>query len=503
MDTNIDDYTTNDLYEILKLDIDTATIDDIVNETNRYIQLFQKNPEQSDFFFNMQKRLLDELNNVSQSDIWNQHNSIPQSDNSVQKDKNTERTQNQSEVDQTPHSIIKQKQLGVTNAIGIPVAQDTLNPSLKNTISYFVNIDSQFRPFLSTQSTNYTIDVSEPLNKVISLTLYSIQIPFTWYVINTLYGNTCMFLTNKGNSFTISVNSGNYSPDTFIIELTNAFLKAGFSSSPTITYNLNNGKLTFQFAPTITDPSGNLIQMISSTNINEFNNQINAYFTFFDVTGTLKCNNTTTINAGNPNNFTINNSLGWLIGFRNDIEPIVTEGNTANATLDLYGSKYFILVIDDLNQNHINNGLISITNPTTTLAIPSYYNPNLPQVLIQNGLFDKTPQVLPTAPRILTQAQIYTCNEILKNRDNNTTFKTTAPTTSDTFAIIPIKKIGLKLGDVYVEFGGTVQNNKRVYFGPVNISRLRVQLLDDKGFIVDLNGADWCFTLLAESLYQY
>jgi len=45
--------------------------------------------------------------------------------------------------------------------------------------------------------------------------------------------------------------------------------------------------------------------------------------------------------------------------------------------------------------------------------------------------------------------------------------------------------------------------NTRVYFGPVNISRMRVSLQDDKGNTLNLNGSDWSITLMAETLYQY
>jgi hypothetical protein len=61
----------------------------------------------------------------------------------------------------------------------------------------------------------------------------------------------------------------------------------------------------------------------------------------------------------------------------------------------------------------------------------------------------------------------------------------------------------MKTGDVYVEFGGSLQDNKRTYFGPVNITRLRLKLLDDKGNILNLNGGNWCVTLMSENLYQY
>jgi hypothetical protein len=103
----------------------------------------------------------------------------------------------------------------------------------------------------------------------------------------------------------------------------------------------------------------------------------------------------------------------------------------------------------------------------------------------------------------LTQAQIYSINEIKKNNERNTNYRSRAPTTTDTFALIPIKRGSSSMGDVYVEFGGSMQDNKRIYFGPVNIDRMRVKLLDDKGNVLNMNGADWSCTLIAEILYQY
>jgi hypothetical protein len=57
-------------------------------------------------------------------------------------------------------------------------------------------------------------------------------------------------------------------------------------------------------------------------------------------------------------------------------------------------------------------------------------------------------------------------------------------------------------GDTYVELGGTLQNQDRIYFGPVNIHRMSIKLLNDKGEILDLNGADWSVQLICEQLYQ-
>ena len=90
---------------------------------------------------------------------------------------------------------------------------------------------------------------------------------------------------------------------------------------------------------------------------------------------------------------------------------------------------------------------------------------------------------------------------------NRITRRTRAPgpTTSDVLAIIPLKNIQRlrDRGEPYVEFGGSLQTNKRIYFGPVDIDRLRVKLLDDKGNLVNLHGNDWSFTMIIEQLYQY
>jgi hypothetical protein len=200
-------------------------------------------------------------------------------------------------------------------------------------------------------------------------------------------------------------------------------------------------------------------------------------------------------------------------------------------------------VIDDYNQNHVNNNVVSISQFTNSLKTPSYYSLGMPlacstpaqqknnlQELIAgvtinsavefqttnplNGLliggkyeqyYTRTQQVLPSAPRTLTQSQLYTVNEINKNRTNNTTnYLSTAPTSGDILAIIPVKtSTGVPTGSLLVEFSGSLQDNKRIYFGPVDIDRMAIKLLDDKGNVLNLNGNDWCVTLVCECLYQY
>jgi hypothetical protein len=68
--------------------------------------------------------------------------------------------------------------------------------------------------------------------------------------------------------------------------------------------------------------------------------------------------------------------------------------------------------------------------------------------------------------------------------------------------LIPLKPSSLKRGEIFSEFGGALQENKRMFFGPVNITKMSVQLVNDRGDIVDLNGGNWSFSMICEALYN-
>ena len=560
MDYNVDNYTVTELFEILGLDLDDLTSNDIISSTNNYIKRFsnENRPELVTFFQYIQTKLLRYIReletsgkdaeytpNEKQTKEWIKYEALPQ-ENTIQKDKITDRIQ-KIDVYDNEHVPMNREQLGVNNNFNVPVAQDSLNPNLENITSRFINLDSQFRQASGgseSMSTDYTLDLSDPLTDVISLRLYSIQIPYTWYTIDYIYGNTCFWVTNKGYTFKIFVEPGNYTPTEFCTTLNNSFVSSGFTNGilPIATFNPNNGKLTINLY-NWKDPSGHLIVSITQYT-DQFNSDTDAYFTFFDITGTKSCYDSGSYpcSASSGQGHTFNGTLGWLMGFRLPLQPVFTDGNTPTSVLNLYGTKYFIVVLDDFNQNHINNGLITITELSKTLPLPSYYNSSQPYICTPNNnlldlnaignlsnvspeesvssgvnpnnffnsLQDKIDngsgqiqQILPSAPRTLTQAQIYTVNEIIKNRNKTISFRSKAPTNSDTFALIPIKYGSLSTGQLYTELSGQFQDNKRIYFGPVDIDRLRIKLLDDKGNVVDLHGGDWCVTLISENLYQY
>ena len=417
------------------------------------------------------------------------------------------------------HFPMTQEQIGVNNNFAIDVVQDSLNPNLKNITNRFITLDSRNRLDAYT-STDYTADLSEHVTNVLSLRLYAISIPYTWYTIDYHYGNTCLWITNLGSTFKISLDPGNYTPVTFCVALNAAFLAAGFTNpsgtAPNIvTYNSNNSKITFSFAG-YTDPGGHTITPITSDTT--FDSSINPYIQFYDFNGELNCFNGQGCNSSSS----FDGSLGWLMGYRLPVVALFVGGNVAPVAIDLFGPKYFTIVLDDFNQNHINNGLITNVVTSNAISMPSYYNTSQPYICspiinplsinalagltsiaeVEAGLINANMEVLPSAPRTLTNAQIYTINEIIKNKSKNTSNKGKATTNSDTFAILYIK-YPLTAAGIAVDFSGQLQDNKRNYFGPVDIDRLRVRLVDDRGYVVNLNGSEWSCSIICETLYQY
>jgi hypothetical protein len=581
IDTNVSNYTLSELMAIVE--IDDLNTKDIIENTNFYIKKYKKkDPLLAVFFKELQSELLqyaqdldpksdDDENdenkiivegyaNMSndakypsgekQVSDWYQNEVLTQSDEN-QSNKITDRKQ-KVQVFGNQHATMNREQIATTDTYNLPVKQDSLNPNLKNTINRFINLDSQFRQYTSgpeSQSTNYTCDLSDTLKNVLKLSLYSYQIPFSWYAIDSAYGNTCLWIsdTNSGIVVAVSVPSGNYSQTGFINQLNLSFTEAGFTfparTNPPYTsppyptpslaanspayYNSNSGIVTLFLA------NGSYTGVEGTFNISDETQII-----FYDFTGILQCNS----NCYSKNNNYFNNSLGWLMGYRLPYLQVDVSGNTGGAILDLNGPKYLILVIDDYNQNHVNNSLVSISQFSNNLKIPSYYSPDLPYACTtplqqnnnlselvdgvvtqsildnqtpnaQNGLliagkyqqdYTSTQVVLPSAPRTLTNAQLFTINSINSNNNNLTNYLAKAPTSSDILAIIPVKtSTGVPTGSLLVEFSGSLQDNVRTYFGPVNIERFAVKLLDDKGNILNLNGTDWCVTLIAECLYQY
>ena len=243
---------------------------------------------------------------------------------------------------------------------------------------------------------------------------------------------------------------------------------------------------------------------------------------FYDESSFVTC----TAGSSSVQNTTWDTTIGWIMGFRDyttydlsvdpstDIDNVVDRVNGNEITIigdtglstNLYN--YFLICLDDFNQSHLNDGLVTITNVDNRIPLPSYANRSnfVCDPVTGQKVYSVTNDANVT--NRLTEKQIY-ATEVAANsagQDNSigssvsTKSYGTGPFVTDVFGLIPMKVSGLQNGSTYVEFGGTLQNQERSYFGPVNITRMSVKLVTDRGNLVDLNRANWSFSLVCEQL---
>ena len=280
---------------------------------------------------------------------------------------------------------------------------------------------------------------------------------------------------------------------------------------------------------------GSKITLINDGNLQYANIRMNVNKTyyakdfklvFYDSISFVYCN------VGVAQNATWDSTLGWLLGFHSfteyvldDFTQIVKNDNYEKNIFNdpNYGYKnsynlstrkiairgdvplntnlynYFLVVLDDFIQNHVNSGLITITSLENDIALPSYAS----RVSYQCNPVTGVRTAVSATNKLntdLTFNQLYTLNQIIENKRTKSKSYASGPYMKDVFALIPLKLTGMQFGQTYMEFGGTMQNQDRKYYGPVRIQKFAIKLMNDKGQIVDLNGANFSICLICEIL---
>jgi hypothetical protein len=217
---------------------------------------------------------------------------------------------------------------------------------------------------------------------------------------------------------------------------------------------------------------------------------------FFDDTDFTKCNPSIKYSR----NAKYDTTLGYILGYRNfteyQLNSLFVYGSNAikiesDAVLSVYIYNTLMIVLEDFNQSHINDKIVSVSQRDTKINTQNR----------KSYKCNPYTSVIQSRNKSLTQKQLYSMDAITRAQTETQIQKSRTQSHRDVFAIVPIKS-GLSAGETFVEFGGTLQSQERTYFGPVNISRLRVKLMTDKGDIINLNGAHWSFQLICETLYK-
>jgi len=307
------------------------------------------------------------------------------------------------------------------------------------------------------------------------------------------------------NQYNFVIPDGSYTRDQLLTAMNNAF---------------KSNKDTYYTSMEIIITNDNEYAYLYA-NVNKVFTTSDYRLVFYDSTSFNQCS----LGRANTGNASWDNTMGWILGYRDytsyalanyittpiniptnlsDIATIIAD-TTCYTTL----FNYFILSLDDFNQNHTNDGLVTITTTEKSIPLPAYANRSNFVCDPSSGLYLYT-GITPPGTNSLTQNQIYSITEIMNNGVNASTLAGNVPITkysygpfiSDVLAVVPVKTSGVSNGQTLIIDGGTLQTQNRQYFGPINLNRLAITLYDDRGHVVNLNNSNWSFTLLVDQIYK-
>lgn len=471
MDLNIDNYTIDELLLVYNIDT-TATKNEIYAKSLLFLERFKGNDKKEfyDFFVKARDKLVEFVE--STYDFDEEYSLLITQDDDTNID--------------PAHINANKKILADRYVFDDRDSNIVVNKVMKTIVINTENLTTD------DNVSDFTFNFSDTLYDVLSLSLYSYSIPYSWYNIDEIYGNDRFIVenTNINNKSIVIITSGNYTPLQLIQEIQTQINKP-----------VSEGGIGLQ---------GDSIERITFS-YNEINSKVNITFntasfnTFIFYNGTF----------GTPTN-----NLGYILGFRdNQLSKISLPSNSTNlpytitskTICSIASTKYLQIYLDDFQRNRLPSNLLNT------------YDDKL-QKIDNNHKFDYLERnanteskrfgyVVPSEPRNLTQNQIYAINAIERA---NTGFDACGlPTTSvinndppsdtDLFAIIhPFSNQTQKpnSGDILTSSDISLPYNKRIYFGPTNLSTFRIKLLDDKGNIVNMNQFHYSISLICECLYK-
>jgi len=241
---NIKNYSIEELLNILDIDY-PINQEQLLEHGKTYIEKYiaESQPEYAGFFAKALEKLInnfDEIEaildppsiaedefaeNVLQNQYYNNGSDIQKKASEI-----PNRSNNVSVIN-TQHSIQAQGRVfPINNTRVVPLAQGRLNPTLRNTYTSLVNIDSHYREIITNSnstscdfnstsdaitildtSTDFTFNLSEDIPEVVSMTVGSVELPMTaYYPVSDKYGTNFFSVEKNGETCCITLPAGFY-----------------------------------------------------------------------------------------------------------------------------------------------------------------------------------------------------------------------------------------------------------------------------------------------------
>ena len=208
-------------------------------------------------------------------------------------------------------------------------------------------IDTKFRDNYDEPSTNFNIVIPNPLKNVISMQLSNIEIPNTWYAIDETIGNNFFHIreTDSDIWYKIDISSGSYYYEDLISSINTrieqVFIDTSYSEFTNIESSIDLSLNTNKSIPT-----GNGKVTIQLTNDISTNFDLD----FFSIDPNVSIYKESDINN-------ISKLFGWKLGFHNSNYDYYYNNTsfTGESTLDIRGPRYLYLLLEDYNKSIYNN----------------------------------------------------------------------------------------------------------------------------------------------------
>ena len=319
-------------------------------------------------------------------------------------------------------------------------------------------------------STSFSYVLPEPLVGVTSMKISSLEVPVdVYFTISSYYGNNIFTI----GDITFTIPDGNYTSNQEIVDVINLVIKERHQtlesdSSILGTKRVRDGTKTIDIS--YNTPSECAIYAIYKDMFIYF---INIHYLFNLTSSVTGYDNNVLLsfsNIASDPNFTY--TLGWILGFRSydynlitvvpNLVTINSENNPDNIPLsqDISGIYVYSPPYTDPDElsNYVKNEVPANFTPTKSflVAVEDFQNTGLNNIKVGFNSSFLNKRILARIP-------------FIKTKDINNTF-------------------------IYNKYNDTPVN-VRQYRGPTDISKLKIELLDDLGRVVNLFGADWNFVL--------
>jgi hypothetical protein len=313
----------------MDLNIENYSIEDIFNVLNIDSKVIQKNDISYDILYNKLQIKIDKLRNIDINEISEVSENKAQLVDFfyqcfIKINKLLEVNQQNSVIIQDNHNIINHNETKKEEYYSVNYKSGLINPLTIKSYKKVIAIDTRFRDnYEGTTSTNFIVNLPTNLKKVLSMQVVNYQLPYTIYSVSKKAGSNSFYVNNN----LIEIMDGGYD-ESFLIQEINSKLPEDIILS----YNPINSKFSFT---------------------SESNFSLN--FDYFE-------NNEMYYNLAN--NISKNQlTLGWIMGFRNN--NIIKNGknilkkyegaNSYEAENCFDGgvsNKYYLLSVNDYQNNH-------------------------------------------------------------------------------------------------------------------------------------------------------